>query len=82
MADTTPDKDKAAMPMGATRKKPNVSHEGSRTQFMCRTGRAGGDGDGPQNFAIKYGKNAGEKEKAHKQAKTWLAAELKDSGFA
>ena len=53
--------------------KPTMSHEGSRTQYLCRTGVKGPG----QSHAIKYGDGIMTKEGARLEAVRWVAEKEK-----
>jgi hypothetical protein len=53
--------------------KPTWSHEGSRTQYLCRTGVKGPG----QSHAIKYGDGIMTKEGARLEAVRWVAEKEK-----
>ena len=53
--------------------KPTWSHEGSRTQYLCRTGVKGPG----QSHAIKYGDGIRTKERARLEAVRWVAEKEK-----
>ena len=60
-------------------KNPQIGHESSRSQFMCRTGFKGKG----QNIAFQYEpKKKGSMEAARAKADKWLAAEKRRRGIA
>ncbi len=58
-------------PNGIFKAKPAMSHEGTRSQYLCRTGLKGPG----QSHAIKYGEGHGmTKEEAQASAKEWVSS--------
>ena len=58
-------------PNGIFKAKPTMSHEGTRSQYLCRTGLKGSG----QSHAIKYGEGHGmTKEEAQASAKEWVSS--------